>query len=110
MTCRAKQHLLQLCRQVAEMQSRATNLALTHCPQPLMCRERAEQWAVEYARACLSDFKSILADAQVHALSDLSWGLGVTCRLQARKIMFRHKLDQVLMCAAPFCTEKCFLH
>ena len=31
-----------------------------------------------YARACLSDFKSILADAQ------------------ARKIMFRHKLDQVL--------------
>jgi|LauGreSuBDMM15SN_2_FD.fasta_scaffold1118837_1 hypothetical protein len=61
------------------MQSRATNLALTHCPQPLMCRERAEQWAVEYARACLSDFKSILADAQVHALARLF--LGTWCDL-----------------------------
>jgi hypothetical protein len=62
LTGRAKQRLLLLCR------------------QPLLCRERPEQWASEYARTCLVDFKSILADTH------------------ARKIMFRHKLDQVLMC------------
>lgn len=62
LTGRAKQRLLHLCR------------------QPLLCRERQDQWASDYARACLVDFKSVLADAQ------------------ARKIMFRHKLDQVLMC------------
>jgi hypothetical protein len=64
--CRAKQRLLQLCRQVHLLSSLFVFELTLH--QPVLCKDRSAEWPSEYSRACLIDFKSILADAQVTAV------------------------------------------